>query len=147
MRSSSFPSRRDAGASRPLRVAAAAVLCAAVLLPACSVLPEAQPLDVYVLPVTGHASAGAVSAARETARATAPAAPASARASDCACTGPRAYTRGTYEDPNVIEMLSDPAIDIDPIISHRFPFPQFMAALAMARDTTHSAKVMVTFDV
>ena len=24
-----------------------------------------------------------------------------------ACTGPRAYTRGTYEDPNVIEMLSD----------------------------------------
>ena len=78
MRSSSFPSRRDAGASRPLRVAAAAVLCAAVLLPACSVLPEAEPLDVYVLPVTGDASAGAVSAVRETARATAPAAPASA---------------------------------------------------------------------
>lgn len=25
----------------------------------------------------------------------------------CACTAPRAYTRGTYEDPNVIEMLSD----------------------------------------
>lgn len=24
-----------------------------------------------------------------------------------ACTGPRAYTRGTYEDPNTIEMLSD----------------------------------------
>jgi penicillin-binding protein activator len=24
-----------------------------------------------------------------------------------ACSGPRAYTRGTYEDPNVIEMLSD----------------------------------------
>ena len=24
-----------------------------------------------------------------------------------ACFGPRAYTRGTYEDPNVIEMLSD----------------------------------------
>lgn len=23
------------------------------------------------------------------------------------CAGPRAYTRGTYEDPNVIEMLSD----------------------------------------
>lgn len=63
MRSSSFPSRRDAGASRPLRVAAAAVLCAAVLLPACSVLPEAEPLDVYVLPVTGDASATAVPAA------------------------------------------------------------------------------------
>jgi len=63
VRSSSFPSRRDAGASRPLRVAAAAVLCAAVLLPACSVLPEAEPLDVYVLPVTGDASATAVPAA------------------------------------------------------------------------------------
>jgi penicillin-binding protein activator len=24
-----------------------------------------------------------------------------------ACSGPRAYTRGTYEDPNTIEMLSD----------------------------------------
>ncbi len=24
-----------------------------------------------------------------------------------ACSGPRAFTRGTYEDPNVIEMLSD----------------------------------------
>lgn len=24
-----------------------------------------------------------------------------------ACTGPRAFTRGTYEDPNAIEMLSD----------------------------------------
>jgi cholesterol transport system auxiliary component len=44
-------------------VAAAAVLCAAVLLPACSVLPEAEPLDVYVLPVTGDASATAVPAA------------------------------------------------------------------------------------
>ena len=28
-------------------------------------------------------------------------------ASLTACAGPRAYTRGTYEDPNVIEMLSD----------------------------------------
>lgn len=27
--------------------------------------------------------------------------------SAAACTGPRAFTRGTYEDPNVIEMLSD----------------------------------------
>jgi uncharacterized protein (TIGR02722 family) len=25
----------------------------------------------------------------------------------CACSGPRAFTRGQYEDPNVIEMLSD----------------------------------------
>lgn len=30
-----------------------------------------------------------------------------AAASLFACAGPRAYTRGTYEDPNVIEMLSD----------------------------------------
>ena len=28
-------------------------------------------------------------------------------ASAAACTGPRAFTRGQYEDPNVIEMLSD----------------------------------------
>ena len=96
MRSSSFPSRRGAGASRPLRVAAAAALCAIALLPACSVLPEAQPLDVYVLPVTGDASAGAVSAARETARATAPAAPASATvpagSSAPAATGAQAWS-------------------------------------------------------
>ena len=96
MRSSSFPSRRGAGSSRPLRVAAAAALCAIALLPACSVLPEAQPLDVYVLPVTGDASAGAVSAARETARATAPAAPASATvpagSSAPAATGAQAWS-------------------------------------------------------
>ena len=96
MRSSSFPSRCGAGASRPLRVAAAAALCAIALLPACSVLPEAQPLDVYVLPVTGDASAGAVSAARETARATAPAAPASATvpagSSAPAATGAQAWS-------------------------------------------------------
>ena len=95
MRSSSFPSRRDAGSSRPLRATAAA-LCAIALLPACSVLPEAQPLDVYVLPVTGDASAGAVSAARETARATAPAAPASATvpagSSAPAATGAQAWS-------------------------------------------------------
>ena len=96
MRSSSFPSRCGAGASRPLRVAAAAALCAIALLPACSVLPEAEPLDVYVLPVTGDASAGAVSAARETARATAPAAPASATvpagSSAPAATGAQAWS-------------------------------------------------------
>lgn len=32
---------------------------------------------------------------------------AAAAAFGAACTGPRAFTRGTYEDPNVIEMLSD----------------------------------------
>ena len=59
MRSSSFPSRRDAGSSRPLRATAAA-LCAIALLPACSVLPAAEPLDVYVLPVsTGAPGASA----------------------------------------------------------------------------------------
>jgi penicillin-binding protein activator len=30
-----------------------------------------------------------------------------AAAALAACSGPRAYTRGAYEDPNVIEMLSD----------------------------------------
>src|SRR5712664_4360301 len=28
-------------------------------------------------------------------------------AASAACTGPRAFTRGQYEDPSVIEMLSD----------------------------------------
>lgn len=50
------------------------------------------------------------------------------------------------EFPSVIEMLSDPAIDIDPIISHRFPLQEFTTALATARDPARSAKVMVTFD-
>jgi cholesterol transport system auxiliary component len=60
VRSSSFLPRRGAGPARPRRAFAAAALCAIALLPACSVLPEAAPLDVYVLPVsTGAPGASA----------------------------------------------------------------------------------------
>lgn len=48
------------------------------------------------------------------------------------------------EFPEVIEMLADPALDIEAIISHRFALKDFMPALAMARDPALSAKVMIT---
>jgi (R,R)-butanediol dehydrogenase / meso-butanediol dehydrogenase / diacetyl reductase len=50
------------------------------------------------------------------------------------------------EFPEVIAMLADPAIDTTPIVSHRYPFSEFMQALQTARDPHGSAKVMVTFD-
>lgn len=50
------------------------------------------------------------------------------------------------EFPEVIEMLRDPAIDVAPIISHRFRLQDFMQALATARDTDASAKVMISFE-
>lgn len=52
-----------------------------------------------------------------------------------------------YEDefPEIIDILSSGAIDLDPFISHRFEFSAFDAAFATARDKENSAKVMVTF--
>jgi len=50
------------------------------------------------------------------------------------------------EFPEVIAMLADPAIDTTPIVSHRYPFEEFMQALQTARDPHRSAKVMITFD-
>ena len=84
MRSSSFLPGRGAGSSRPRVAFVVAALCAAVLLPACSVLPKAEPLDVYVLPMAVDTSATGVSAARETLRASAlaPASRASATVPD-----------------------------------------------------------------
>jgi threonine dehydrogenase-like Zn-dependent dehydrogenase len=49
------------------------------------------------------------------------------------------------EFPQVIDMLSDPALDVSPVVSHRFPIARFMDALAVARDPQRSAKVMVHF--
>lgn len=49
------------------------------------------------------------------------------------------------EFPQVIDMLSDPALDVSAVVSHRFPLGQFMDALAAARDPHRSAKVMVHF--
>jgi Threonine dehydrogenase and related Zn-dependent dehydrogenases len=49
------------------------------------------------------------------------------------------------EFPEIVEMLSTGAIDLEPMISHRFGFSDFPQAFATARDPQHSAKVMVTF--
>ncbi len=57
MRSLLPPPGRRAGDAPPRRMLAAAMLCAVLLLPACSVLPKAAPLDVYVLPAAGGAPA------------------------------------------------------------------------------------------
>lgn len=50
------------------------------------------------------------------------------------------------EFPAVIEALCDPDTDIGPMISHRYPMEDFMAAFAMAQDKQNSAKVLVTCD-
>lgn len=50
------------------------------------------------------------------------------------------------EFPAVIGMLSDPALDVSPIVSHRFDFSDFHEAWRTACDASRSAKVMVTFD-
>ena len=49
------------------------------------------------------------------------------------------------EFPQAIAPLSDPALDIAPLFSHRFDFADLMTAFETARDAQHSAKVMVTF--
>lgn len=50
------------------------------------------------------------------------------------------------EFPEVIRMLSDPALDVSPMVSHRFDFADFHEAWRTACDAQRSAKVMVTFD-
>lgn len=47
------------------------------------------------------------------------------------------------EFPEVIRALTSGRIDLDPLISHRFGFAQFMHAFAVAQDRSLSAKVMV----
>jgi threonine dehydrogenase-like Zn-dependent dehydrogenase len=49
------------------------------------------------------------------------------------------------EFPEVIAMLSDPAIDVAPIVSHRFAFADFLEAYRTACDAQRSSKVMVHF--
>lgn len=51
------------------------------------------------------------------------------------------------EFPAVIRLLSDPALDVSPIVSHRFDFADFHEAWRTACDASRSAKVMVSFDV
>jgi (R,R)-butanediol dehydrogenase / meso-butanediol dehydrogenase / diacetyl reductase len=49
------------------------------------------------------------------------------------------------EFPTVISMLTNPAYDPTPMISHRFSFDAFFEAFEMAQDRENSAKVLVTF--
>jgi threonine dehydrogenase-like Zn-dependent dehydrogenase len=44
-----------------------------------------------------------------------------------------------------LEMIAGGEIDLSPMISHRFEFQRFHDALAVAADSKHSAKVMLTF--
>ncbi len=49
------------------------------------------------------------------------------------------------EFPGVIAMLSDPAVDVSPMVSHRFDFTDFHEAWSTACDAQRSSKVMVRF--
>lgn len=49
------------------------------------------------------------------------------------------------EFPEIVDMLARNAVDVDPMISHRFDFSEFPKAFETARDAGASAKVMVTF--
>ena len=48
------------------------------------------------------------------------------------------------EFPAVIEMLSGGAVDVSPLVTHRFALAEFMQALAVARDPQQAGKVMIT---
>lgn len=48
------------------------------------------------------------------------------------------------EFPDVIETLLS-GIDVEPLISHRYPLDEYAAAFAMAQDRTASGKVLITF--
>ncbi len=49
------------------------------------------------------------------------------------------------EFPAVIEMLTAGCVDPSPMITHQFPFAEFLQALATAQDAGRAGKVMVTF--
>jgi 2-desacetyl-2-hydroxyethyl bacteriochlorophyllide A dehydrogenase len=50
------------------------------------------------------------------------------------------------EFPQVIDMLQGGAVDIAPLISHRFELKDFHQALAVARDPDQAVKVLITMD-
>jgi 2-desacetyl-2-hydroxyethyl bacteriochlorophyllide A dehydrogenase len=50
------------------------------------------------------------------------------------------------EFPEVIAMLADSAVDVSPMISHRFPLAQFSDAFAVARSPAAGAKVIIEID-
>ncbi len=56
-------------------------------------------------------------------------------------TGSIAYPGNEFAE--VIAMLSSGELDVTPLISHRFPFDDVVAAFAQAKDTTRALKVMI----
>jgi 2-desacetyl-2-hydroxyethyl bacteriochlorophyllide A dehydrogenase len=50
------------------------------------------------------------------------------------------------EFPEVIEMLASGAVDVTPLVSHRFALTDFMEALAVARDPDRATKVLIQMD-
>ena len=50
------------------------------------------------------------------------------------------------EFPEVMRRLAEGSADLETMISHRFPFSDFMNAFETAADTTVAAKVLLTFD-
>jgi threonine dehydrogenase-like Zn-dependent dehydrogenase len=50
------------------------------------------------------------------------------------------------EFPQVIDMLQGGAVDIAPLISHRFELKDFHQALAVAQDPDQAVKVLITMD-
>jgi threonine dehydrogenase-like Zn-dependent dehydrogenase len=49
------------------------------------------------------------------------------------------------EFPHVLATLASGAVDVTPMISHRYPLDAFAEAFAVAQDRDASAKVLITF--
>lgn len=50
------------------------------------------------------------------------------------------------EFPEVMAELAEKVVDPEPMITHRFPFSDFLHAFEVANDANHAAKVLLTFD-
>lgn len=64
-------------------------------------------------------------------------------AKELVITGSIAYP--TDEFAEVLDMLSSGAVDVSPMISHRFRFDDFIEAFATAKDTAKALKVIVEY--
>lgn len=49
------------------------------------------------------------------------------------------------EFPQVMQKLASGAVDLEPFVTHRFPFDQFLAAFELANDPASAAKVLLEF--
>ncbi len=50
------------------------------------------------------------------------------------------------EFPEVMEKLAVKSVDPEAMVTHRFPFSDFLHAFEVANDANHAAKVLLTFD-